>query len=198
MLAELAGRVASTERATVADNGDVDTFTFHARHERGDSHDPAVAEPLHEAPTDAAAVSAVEGNAFAVKPPSAPQPEPAAARDMQLPSGVSNVLALAIRHASSGAWKLERASRDAERLLLRIRSGLETDITVEVRAAKGAGPAFRVVDGVAFSYVDHGSTMSELDLRHLDTVAHQLPKVIAAVLRRTKTSAAKAVPIGTH
>ena len=158
MLDELAGRVSATDGATRADNGDLDTFTFHARNEA------TLGQRSAAAPIEIAA----------------PAPETngrdSAARE------ICDLMAPAIRQASSGAWQLTEATREADRLLLRIRSGATNDITVEIRAAQETSRAFRILDGVAFSYLGNGATMSPTDLRHLDAVAKRLSKDAGSVL----------------
>jgi radical SAM superfamily enzyme YgiQ (UPF0313 family) len=173
MLGELADRVAVAEEGTRADNGDLDTFTFHVR------HSTARVDPSLEAQPESVVLSA-------------PAAEPETERGAPLAQEVESVMERAIEQASSGAWRLAGAAQDADRVLLRILSGTETNFTVEIRAAGGSVKAFRVFDGVAFSYQSHGATMPESELRRLDTVAQRLRKIAGAVLQRTLPQGASA------
>lgn len=170
MLRELADRVAASDGGTRADNGDLDTFTFHAVREARRME--SVSADRAEETTESLSLSSSEPTASTET----------VSREMGIAQTDHNLMDSTIRQASSGAWQLKGATRDDERVVLRILSGSQTDITVEIRAAKKSMPAFRVFDGVAFSYLGNGSNMSAADLRHLDVVAKRLRKVLGAVL----------------
>jgi len=166
MLEELAGRVSATDGATRADNGDLDTFTFHARNEA------TLGQRSGDAPPTVEQVSVTNGNGAS---------EAGEIRDR---------MATAVQQASSGAWQLTQATREADRVLLHIRSGATGEITVEIRAATKTSRAFRILDGVAFSYLSDGGAMSNADLSHLAAVAKRLSKDAGSVL----TASAAAAP----
>jgi hypothetical protein len=99
----------------------------------------------------------------------------AAAQETRLPVHLHDLIARLVTTETAGAWTLQQSSRQNDWVRLRIQSGDRGVVDLEMGRAEGPDvAAYRILDGVAFRYLDTGYVMSKSDLRHLDSVARTL------------------------
>ncbi|MBK7859930.1 MAG: B12-binding domain-containing radical SAM protein [Archangiaceae bacterium] len=91
-------------------------------------------------------------------------------------------LGRALREHSSGAWVLERTSRDGDAVLVQISTPAGA-LLVEMRPQRSGRPSYCTADGVAFSYRSaKGAAVAPASLQVLQRAAPSLAAVVAPVL----------------
>jgi len=168
MMAELTDRVAAAaaDGAMVLDEGN--TFVFHPPALIGDTeHYRAPVEP-EQAPIEVSELPAV----------TAPAPADTAAEQAAVAPALRDLLARAIGEATTGEWTLVSAAGHPDHLLLRVEVTGRQMRDIDVRVARADRKAFRVVDGIAFSYLDNGTPLSKIDQRHFDAAARDLRRAV--------------------
>jgi len=195
MLGELADRVAAAavDGAMMLDDGN--TFTFHPPTLISGAEGPHEERPIEvsvRTPSLSRSTS-TPPPAEAASPTSTPSE---AAQAIPVARDIHELMARAIVDATGGGWTLVSAARLAGRLLLRVKVSTHEERAIEVRAARPNAAAFRVVEGMAFSYLDNGTPLSTLDQRHLNAAAHGLRQT-AALLVKAGAATSAADPLGT-
>lgn len=116
----------------------------------------------------------------------APRREPAKAaepEDTRVPLAppVRAALHAALQEITLGAWKLDEATRGPEGVTAIVTTP-DGQLTLDLRPAAGGARAYRVVDGVAYSYRPSGAPPSARTLRALDAISTRLRRLVGRIV----------------
>ncbi len=90
-------------------------------------------------------------------------------------------LEVGIREVTSGEWALTEATRSPEGVSVEVKTA-DGALTLDLRAAAPGARAYRVVDGVAYSYRLEGAAPSNRTLRLLDAISTRLRRLVRSVV----------------
>lgn len=116
-----------------------------------------------------------------------PRPEPASpppgdeATHAALPPAMRAALEAGLREATGGAWRLQDATKGPEGVTVTVLTP-EGAMTLDLRPAASGTRAYRVVDGVAYSYRPNGAAPTPRALRTLDAVSTRLRRLVRAIV----------------
>lgn len=98
-----------------------------------------------------------------------------------LPEPMRAALEAGLREATGGGWQLMEATRDEEGVSLVVKTA-DGALTLDLRPATPGARAYRIVDGVAYSYRLEGAAPSTPTLRLLDAISTRLRRLVRAVV----------------
>ncbi|MEZ4300348.1 MAG: radical SAM protein [Polyangiaceae bacterium] len=98
-----------------------------------------------------------------------------------LPSAMRTALEIGLREATAGAWRLEQATKSPEGVTATVLTP-EGTLTLDLRPAAPGARAYRLVDGVAYSYRPNGASPTPRTLRTLDAVSTRLRRLIRSIV----------------
>ena len=98
-----------------------------------------------------------------------------------LPAAVRAALETGIREATAGVFVLDEATRGPEGITATV-STPDGKLTLDLRPAVAGARAYRVVDGVAYSYRPSGAPPSPRTLRTLDALSTRLRRVVRRIV----------------
>ncbi|MBK8253732.1 MAG: radical SAM protein [Polyangiaceae bacterium] len=98
-----------------------------------------------------------------------------------LAAAIRTALEIGLREATAGAWSLVEATQSAEGVTVEVVTA-EGNLTLDLRPATAGIRAYRLVDGVAYSYRPGVTPPSTRTLRTLDAVSTRLRRLIRGIV----------------
>jgi hypothetical protein len=98
-----------------------------------------------------------------------------------LPEAMRAALEAGLREATGGGWQLTEAARNEEGVSVVVKTA-EGALTLDLRPATPGARAYRIVDGVAYSYRLEGAVPSARTLRLLDAISTRLRRLVRSVV----------------